>query len=116
MKSIGGVLKDYRSNESKAEKYRLDLSVLNVEKNALDEEVTFLKYKIKGLEALHKLAIKNIEAEKIFLETSSLTSQKLLHEEKLKVREQALTIAALEEKIGRLNDTIQACNAEGQIV
>ena len=67
---------------------------------------------MKFLEASHKTAIKNIEAEKCFLETSSLTSQKSLHEEKLKVREQALTIAALEEKIGRLNDTIQSWNAK----
>ena len=113
VKSVGGVLKDYRSNESRTEKLRLDLSVLHVEKNALDEEVSHLKYRMKGLEAAHKSAIKNIEAEKkFFLETSSLTSQKLLHEEKLKVREQALTIAALEEKVGRLNDTIQSCNAK----
>ena len=45
MKSVGGVLKDYRSNDSRAEKYRLDLRVLNVEKNALEEEVTFLKFR-----------------------------------------------------------------------
>ena len=113
VKSVGGVLKDYRSKESRAEKYRMDVSVLNVEKNALEEEVSFLKYRMKSLELSHKNAIKNIEAEKkFFLETSSLTSQKLLHEEKLLVREQALTIAALEEKIVRLNDTIQSCNSK----
>ena len=42
------------SNKSRVEKYRLDLSVMKVEKNAMDEEVTFLKYTV----------IKNIEAEK----------------------------------------------------
>ena len=67
---------------------------------------------MKFLEASHKTAIKNIEAEKCFLETSSLTSQKSLHEEKLKVREQALTINTLEEKVGILNDTVQSCNAK----
>ena len=54
MKSVESVLKYYRLSELRSEKYRLDLSVMNKEKNALDEEMTFLKCRLKSLEVAHK--------------------------------------------------------------
>ena len=95
--------------KSKAEKLQYDLTVASVEKNALEEELVFLKSEQARANISHKNQLKSVETDRrVKIETQKLTSQRLLQEEKLKGKEGELIIRALEEKITRLEEVISS--------
>ena len=69
--------------------------------------MAFLTSETRRIATAHKNEIIHVTNDRKFkLETAQLAAQRLLNEEKLKVKEQGLTITALKEKIKRLEEVI----------
>ena len=57
------------------------------------------------VELTHKNIVKQVEADRrVKLETQKLTAQRILNDEKLKVKEKDLQLEALKENIGRMEE------------
>lgn len=101
------------SADTRAEKLKLNLVVSTSEKKALSDHVSLLKNEQARLKASHKNEVKLIETTRqVNLEKEKLTFQKLLQEEKLKVKKRDLQIIAHEEKIKELADVIASNKAK----
>lgn len=67
------------------------MNILNVEKSTIEEELLFHHNEKRRVEAEHKNAVSHIVKDRnLKLETHQLTAQRLLNEEKLKVKEHEL--------------------------
>ena len=96
-----------KQDKSKSDKLTYELSVASVEKSSLEEEVAFLTSEKRRIATAHKNEITHVTNDRTFkLETAQLAAQRVLNEEKLKVKEQGFTITALKEKIERLGEVI----------
>lgn len=96
-----------KQDKGKLEKLTYELSVASVAKSSLEEEVAFLTSEKRRIATAHKNEITHVINDRKFkLETAQLAAQRVLNEEKLKVKEQDLTITALKEKIDRLGEVI----------
>lgn len=83
------------------------MTVASVEKNALEEELVFVKSEQARVTISHKSHLNSVETDrKLKIETKQLTSHRLLQEEKLKDKEDELIIRALGEMITRLDELI----------
>ena len=95
--------------KSKAEKYQHNLTLATVKKGALEDELTLLKHEQNRIDTAHKNEIRQIEADRsVKLEIQKLAAQRILEEEKLKVKEKDLEVSALKEKIARLEDVVSS--------
>ena len=104
---IARELEGYKQGKSKNDKLTYELSVTNVGKSSLEEEVAFLTSEKRRIATAHKNEITHVINDRKFkIETAQLAAQRILNEEKLKVKEQGLTITALKEKIERLEEVI----------
>ena len=102
-------LEVYKQGKSKADKLSYELTVLNTEKSAIQEEVTFLSSEKRRIATAHRNELTHMKNEcKFKVETANLTAQRILNDEKLKVREAGLNLTALKEKIERQDEMIAA--------
>ena len=102
-------LEVYKNCKTKADKLSYELTVTNTEKSALEEEVTFLNSEKRRIATAHKNETTHMKNEcKFKIETANLTAQRILNDEKLKVKEQGLTITALKEKIERMEEVLSS--------
>lgn len=98
-KLLDCTLQIYKVGKIKADKLQHEVNILNVEKSAIEKELLFHHNERRRVEAAHKNAVSHvIEGRKLKLETQQLTVKRLLHKEKLKMKEQELQITAFKEK------------------
>ena len=92
----------------RSEKFRHDLAILGMEKSSLEDELSSLKSEQARAKTAHKNELKHVESDREYkLESQKLSSQRVLNEEKLKLKEKEVEVHELQEKVLRLEECLQ---------